>query len=322
MQFGVTFTCTADQPFKNSQESVYMDRRTFIKTVTTGVIGAQFIDPTDLFANPATGSSVMSVVTGSDPAAITTAAVDAIGGMSKFVSKGDVVVVKPNIGWDRTPEQAANTDPVVVATLITLAFQSGAKKVKVFDNTCNTERRCYERSGIAEAARGAGADVFFTEERKYKKVNLNGEKLKEWPVYRDALEADKIINVPVAKHHTLAKLTLSMKNFMGLIGGRRNLLHQKLDVNIVDLTAFFKPTLTVLDAVRILTANGPQGGNLRDVETLNTVLASTDPVAIDAYGATLFDMTGDDLGYVRVAYERGLGEMDLSKVDIIEKSLS
>lgn len=299
-----------------------MDRRTFIKTVTTGVIGAQFIDPTDLFANPATGSSVMSVVTGSDPAAITTAAVDAIGGMSKFVSKGDVVVVKPNIGWDRTPEQAANTDPVVVATLITLAFQSGAKKVKVFDNTCNTERRCYERSGIAEAARGAGADVFFTEERKYKKVDLKGEKLKEWPVYRDALEADKIINVPVAKHHTLAKLTLSMKNFMGLIGGRRNLLHQKLDVNIVDLTAFFKPTLTVLDAVRILTANGPQGGNLRDVETLNTVLASTDPVAIDAYGATLFDMTGDDLGYVRVAYERGLGEMDLSKVDIIEKSLS
>ena len=299
-----------------------MDRRTFIKTVTTGVIGAQFIDPTDLFASPATGSSVMSVVTGSDPAAITTAAVDAIGGMSKFVSKGDVVVVKPNIGWDRTPEQAANTDPVVVATLITLAFQSGAKKVKVFDNTCNTERRCYERSGIAEAARGAGADVFFTEERKYKKVNLKGEKLKEWPVYRDALEADKIINVPVAKHHTLAKLTLSMKNFMGLIGGRRNLLHQKLDVNIVDLTAFFKPTLTVLDAVRILTANGPQGGNLRDVETLNTVLASTDPVAIDAYGATLFDMTGDDLGYVRVAYERGLGEMHLSKVDIIEKSLS
>ena len=322
MQFGGTFICIPDQPFKNSQERVYMDRRNFIKTVTTGVIGAQFIDPTDLFADPATGTPVMSVVKGSDPAAITSAAVDAIGGMSKFVSKGDVVVVKPNIGWDRTPEQAANTDPVVVATLVTLAFQSGAKKVKVFDNTCNTERRCYERSGIAEAARGAGADVFFTEERKYKKVDLKGEKLKEWPVYRDALEADKIINVPVAKHHTLAKLTLSMKNFMGLIGGRRNLLHQKLDVNIVDLTAFFKPTLTVLDAVRILTANGPQGGNLRDVETLNTVLASTDPVAIDAYGATLFDMTGDDLGYVRVAYERGLGEMDLSKVDIIEKSLS
>jgi uncharacterized protein (DUF362 family) len=299
-----------------------MDRRTFIKSVTAGVIGSQFIDPFELLAQTPAGGPVMSVIKGPDNAVITRAAVDAVGGMSKFVSKGDVVVVKPNIGWDRTPEQAANTDPVVVATLVLLAFQAGAKKVKVFDNTCNTERRCYQRSGIEQAAKDAGADVFFTEERKFRKVDLKGEKLKEWPVYRDALEADKIINVPVAKHHTLAKITLSMKNFMGLIGGSRNLLHQSLDVNIVDLTAYFKPTLTVLDAVRILTANGPQGGNLKDVETLNTVAASTDPVAIDAFGATLFDMTGDDLGYVREGYARGLGEKDLSKVNIIEKSLS
>jgi uncharacterized protein (DUF362 family) len=286
------------------------------------LIGSRFVHPADLFAVSSDRSSVMSVVKGNDPAAITEAAVAAVGGMEKFVAKGDVVVVKPNIGWDRQPEQAANTNPVVVATLVTMAFQAGAKTVKVFDNTCNTNRRCYQRSGIAEAAEAVGADVFFTEERKFRKVDLQGEKLKEWPVYRDALEADKIINVPVAKHHTLAKLTLSMKNLMGLIGGRRNLLHQSLDVNITDLTAYFKPTLTVLDAVRILTANGPQGGNLKDVETLNTVAASTDPVAIDSYGATLFDMTGDDLGFVRVAYDRGLGEKDLSKIDIIEKNLS
>lgn len=264
----------------------------------------------------------MSVVKGDDPAAITEAAVAAVGGMGKFVAKGDVVVVKPNIGWDRQPAQAANTNPVVVATLVTMAYQAGAKTVKVFDNTCNTNRRCYQRSGIAEAAEAAGADVSFTEDRKFAKVDINGEKLKEWPVYRDALEADKIINVPVAKHHTLAKLTLSMKNLMGLIGGRRNLLHQSLDVNITDLTAYFKPTLTVLDAVRILTANGPQGGNLKDVELLNTVAASTDPVAIDSFGATLFGKTGDDLGYVRIAHERGLGEKDLTRVDIIEKNLS
>jgi uncharacterized protein (DUF362 family) len=299
-----------------------MDRRRFIKSVTAGVIGAQFIDPKQLFAEPANGVSVMSVIKGEDTAAITQAAVEAVGGMAKFVSRGDVVIVKPNIGWDRKPEQAANTDPIVVATLVTMAFAAGAKKVKVFDNTCNTERRCYERSGIEKAAKDAGADVFYTEERKFKKVDLKGEKLKEWPVYKDALEADKIINVPVAKHHTLAKITLSMKNLMGLIGGRRNLLHQSLDVNIVDLTAYFKPTITVLDAVRILTANGPQGGNLKDVETHNTVAASTDPVAIDSFGATLFDMTGAELGYVKAGYERGLGEMDLTKVDVIEKSLS
>jgi uncharacterized protein (DUF362 family) len=298
-----------------------MDRRTFIKSVAAGAIGAQFIDPLDLFAEPTNATSVLSVVKGDDNAAVTRAAVDALGGMSKFVSKGDVVVVKPNIGWDRKPEQAANTDPVVVATLVAMALEAGAKKVKVFDHTCNSDRRCYKRSGIAQAAKDAGADVFFTEERKFKKVDLKGEKVKEWPVYRDALEADKIINVPVAKHHTLARLTLSMKNFMGLVGGRRNLLHQSLDVNIVDLTAYFKPALTVLDAVRILTANGPQGGNLNDVETPRTVAASTDPVAIDSFGATLFDMTGDQLGFVREGYDRGLGEMDLAKINIVEKSL-
>jgi uncharacterized protein (DUF362 family) len=299
-----------------------MDRRSFIRTVSIGLVGSRFVHPADLFASGSEDSPVMSVVKGDDPAAITEAAVAAVGGMGRYVAKGDVVVVKPNIGWDRQPEQAANTNPVVVATLVTMAYQAGAKTVKVFDNTCNTNRRCYQRSGIAEAAEAAGADVSFMENRKFTKVDFKGEKLKEWPVYREAIEADKIINVPVAKHHTLAKLTLSMKNLMGLIGGRRNLLHQSLDVNVTDLTAYFKPTLTVLDAVRILTANGPQGGNLKDVELLNTVAASTDPVAIDSFGATLFGKTGDDLGFVRFAHERGLGEKDLTRVDIIEKNLS
>ena len=298
-----------------------MDRRLFIKTVSAGLAGTAILHPADLFASVAPPGPTLSVVTGDDPAAITRAAIEALGGLSPFVSNGDVVVVKPNMGWDRTPEQAANTNPVVMATVVTMAFEAGAKKVKVFDNTCNTERRCYERSGIADATRKAGADVFFTEERKFKKVDLGGENLREWPVFREALEADKIINVPIAKHHTLAQITLSMKNLMGLIGGRRNLLHQNLGTNIADLAAFFKPTLTVLDAYRILTGNGPQGGNLKDVESPHVVAASADPVAIDAWGATLFDKTGDQLAFVRKAHTRGLGEMDLSKVNIMEKSL-
>ncbi len=300
-----------------------MNRRTFLKTFSAGVVGAQMLQPDDLFSLPASETKPgMSIITGTDPAAATTRAVDAIGGMSSFVSKGDVVIVKPNIGWDRTPEQAANTNPLVVATLVALAFDAGAKKVKVFDNTCNTARRCYTKSGIEEAARGAGADVFFVDERKFKKTNMNGEVLKEWPIYREALEADKIINAPIAKHHTLARLTLSMKNLMGLIGGSRNLLHQKMDTNIVDLAAYFKPSLVVLDATRILTANGPQGGNLKDVKTLDTVAASTDQVAIDSFGATLFEMTGEDLGYVREAHARGLGEKDLAKLEILRENLS
>jgi uncharacterized protein (DUF362 family) len=300
-----------------------MDRRKFLKTLSTGLAAAPFLHPIELFPVPASEPlPQLSIVTASDPASATKRAVEVLGGMSSFVSKGDVVLVKPNIGWDRTPEQAANTNPIVVATLVELAYDAGAKKVKVFDNTCNAARRCYTKSGIEAAARGAGADVFFVEEKKFKKVNLGGEVLKEWPVYGDALEADKIINVPIAKHHSLAGITLSMKNLMGLIGGSRNLLHQKLDTNVVDLAGFFKPTLVVLDAVRILRANGPQGGNVNDVKIANTVAASCDQVAIDAFGATLFDKTADDLPHIRVAYARGLGEKDLGKLNVARANLS
>jgi uncharacterized protein (DUF362 family) len=298
-----------------------MNRRTFIKTFSAGLIGSSFFDPADAFSLEAENPSILSVVKGTDPATVTAKAIEELGGMARFVARGDVVLVKPNMGWDRTPEQAANTNPVVVGALVELAYDAGAKKVKVFDYTCNSARRCYKKSGIADAAREAGADVFFVEDRKFKKQNINGEKLKEWPVYKEALEVDKIINVPIAKHHSLAGYTLSMKNFMGIIGGRRNLLHQKLDTNIVDLAAFFKPALTVLDAVRVLTANGPQGGNLKDVKTLNTVAASSDQVAIDAFGTTLFGKTAETFPHIQIAYSRGLGEKNLSKVRIIERNV-
>ncbi len=297
-----------------------MKRRTFLKTFSIGLIGSQLVDPAGLFAVGDESTSVLSIVRGQDPASITREVILALGGMSKFVSKGDVVLVKPNMGWDRTPEQAANTNPLVMATLVKLAYEAGAKKVKVFDYTCNVARRCYKRSGIAEAVEAEGGDVSFIEDRKFKKMNIKGEKLKEWPIYKDAVEVDKIINVPIAKHHTLAGHTLSMKNLMGIIGGSRNLLHQKIDVNIVDLAAFFKPALTVLDAVRVLTANGPQGGNLKDVKMMNMVAASVDQVAIDAFGATLFDKTAEDLPHIQNAYARGLGEKDLTKVQLIERT--
>jgi uncharacterized protein (DUF362 family) len=299
-----------------------MDRRHFLKALAAGAVGAHYLGPDDLLALAGDAPPALAAVTGADPARATTEAIAALGGMSRFVSRGDVVVVKPNISWDRAPELAANTNPAVVATVIRLAYEAGAKTVRVFDNSCNTDRRCYARSGIADAARAAGAEVSFVEERNFARMDLEGEKLREWPVHRDVVEADKLINVPVAKHHSLARLTLSMKNLMGLIGGRRNLLHQQIDVNLVDLTAFFRPTLNVLDGTRILTAGGPQGGSLEDVKVLDTVAASVDPVAIDAYGATWFGMSGEDLGCVRVAHERGLGEKALDRLAIVEKRLS
>ena len=197
-----------------------------------------------------------------------------------------------------------------------MCYEAGARTVKVFDRTCNDPRRCYKQSGIADAARNAGADVKYVDERKFKNVRLDGLALKEWPLYTEILEADKVINVPIAKTHGLATLTLGMKNWMGVMGGWRGRIHQRLDKSLVDIAKAIKPTLTILDAVRILTANGPQGGSLNDVRLLNTVISGTDQVAIDSFGATLFGLTGDDLGYVRIGDQAGLGVMDLSRLKI------
>ena len=258
----------------------------------------------------------LAVAKGPSPASITEAAVNALGGMRTFISKGDIVVIKPNIAWDRMPEQAGNTNPEVVATMVRLCFDAGAKKVKVFDRPVNDPRRCYVQSGIAPAAQKVGADVSHVDDRKFKAMRINGNVLKEWPLYTEIFEADKVINIPIAKNHGLAKLTMSMKNWMGIMGGRRSKIHQSIDESLADLAMFVKPTLTVLDAVRILTANGPQGGDLNDVKTMNTVIAGIDQVAIDSYGATLFGMQGSDLGYVRTAAGLGFGTMDLDRLSI------
>jgi uncharacterized protein (DUF362 family) len=293
-----------------------MDRRKFLKTAAIGSIGLSLptLDPFTTLAAPAPPD--LAVAHGPSPEKLVRAAVEALGGIKRFISRGDVVVVKPNIGWDRVPEQAGNTNPVVVAAMVKLCYEAGAKKVKVFDRPVNDPRRCYVQSGIESAARAVDADVFHVDDRKFKETEINGIALKSWPLYSEIFEADKVINVPIAKHHGLAKLTLSMKNWMGMMGGSRRMIHQKLDESLVDLAMKAKPCLTILDAVRILTANGPQGGDLNDVKKLDTIIAGVDQVAIDAYGATLFGMKGSDLGYVRIAAEHKFGVMDLSRLKI------
>jgi uncharacterized protein (DUF362 family) len=253
---------------------------------------------------------------GRSPSEVTGAAINAIGGIKQFISRGDIVVIKPNMAWDRLPEQAANTNPEVVATVVKLCFEAGAKKVKVFDRSVNDPRRCYRQSGIADAVSALGADVVYPDERRYKEMSINGQVLKSWPLYQELFEADKIINMPVAKHHSLAKLTMAMKNWMGVMGGQRGRIHQKIGESLADLSLVIKPTLTILDAIRILTANGPQGGDLEDVKRLDTIIAGRDQVAIDSFGATLFGMKGSDLSYVRAGVSLGIGTMDLSKLKI------
>ncbi len=295
-----------------------MDRREFLKLAALAGVGLSVTNGVNVLAEAAESAARPDLVVahGASPELIVKAAIGAMGGMKKFISRGDIVVIKPNMGWDRTPEQAGNTNPEVVAAVVKFCFEAGAKKVKVFDRPVNDPRRCYVQSGIAEAARALGASVDYVDERKFKDMEIKGASLKSWPLYTEIFEADKVINVPIAKHHGLAKLTLSMKNWMGMMGGSRSKIHQRLDESLADLSMKIKPTLTILDAVRILTANGPQGGSLADVKKIDTVVAGIDQVAVDSYGATLFGMKGSDLGYVRIGNERGLGKMDLNKLRI------
>jgi uncharacterized protein (DUF362 family) len=257
----------------------------------------------------------MAVAQNAEPEALARKVIQALGGMSRFVRRGDVVVVKPNIAWDRTPEQAANTNPQLVAEIVRLCLQAGAKKVIVTDVSCNDPRRCFERSGIAAAARAAGAEVLLPDERRFKEVDLGGEVLHVWKVLDHFLEADKMINVPIAKHHSLTECTLGMKNWYGILGGPRHRLHQRIHESLADLADFMRPTLTIIDAYRILMRNGPTGGNVSDTAVKKTLVASTDPVALDAYVAKAFwNLDAERLPYLKLAQARGLGKMDFSSL--------
>jgi len=242
-----------------------------------------------------------------DAGALVRKAIAAMGGMRRFVARGDVVVVKPNIGWDRTPLQAANTNPAVVAEVVRLAIDAGAKRVIVTDASCNEPNRCFTRSGIWRAAHDAGAEVTLPAEHLFRTMRLKGELLDEWPVLATLVQADKLINVPIAKHHNLSRYTGAMKNWYGSLGGRRNRLHQKIDLSIADLATFLQPTLTVIDATRVLLRNGPQGGNVADAADRHTVIASIDQVAADARACALIGQDPAAVPYLALGEQRGLG---------------
>ena len=240
---------------------------------------------------------------------LTQECVNGMGGMGRFVSKGDVVWIKPNIGWNRRPEQAATTNPDVVATLVSLCWQAGAKRVIVSDNSCNSAVASFARSGIQQAAQKAGGECFVMDEHRFRSTSIRGKVMPAWELYGDVLGVNKLINVPIVKNHNLCKATLGMKNLMGVAGGERNRFHQDLSNTVVDLATFVRPTLVVMDAVRVLTANGPTGGNLADVQRRDTVAAGTDQVAIDAFGATLLGLKPQDIGYIVEGNARKLGTM-------------
>jgi uncharacterized protein (DUF362 family) len=299
-----------------------LSRRDFIRTIGAAGIG---IYASSLVGCKRNGEKIaarvlrenelsdkLAVASGGDIEEMVRSALKALGGMDKLVRKGDIVVVKPNIGWAQPPENGASTNPNVVATIVKLCMEAGAKKVKVFDNTLDDKRRAYSETGIGKAAQDAGADTPFIDDSRFAELEIpDGKILKKWLTYRDALECDVLINVPVAKVHGSSGLTLAMKNLMGIIGGKRGVWHQDLHTHIADFSTAVKCDLTVIDGYRVMLRNGPRGGRPDDVELKKTIAVCKDVVAADAFAAKeLFGRDPQSIGYIKQAHERGLGNIE------------
>lgn len=272
---------------------------------------------------PPAGDAYLSIIHGKDPAAITEAALKPLGGIERFVKNGYDVIIKPNICTDyHTYEYAATTNPIVVATLVKLALGAGARRVRVMDFPFGgTGESAYAKSGIADAVQAAGGEMEVMNPNKFRQSPVpDGRSMKEWPFYADVLSCDLLIDVPIAKHHSGARLTAGCKNLLGVIQNRGG-IHADMAQRIPDLVSVVKPGLTVVDAVRTLMRHGPTGGSLDDVKLNNMVIASHDVVAADAFAASLIGLTAADVPYIVAAAERGLGTMDLTSIKIDELTI-
>jgi uncharacterized protein (DUF362 family) len=247
---------------------------------------------------------------GKDVSGMVGVALEKLGGVSRFIDPGDRVLVKPNVGWDRQPELAANTNPDVVHAVVRMCLEARASEVWVTDVSINDPYRSFARSGIEAAVQKAGGEVKFTTEKDFVPTDLGGEILKTWPVSRFYHEVDKLINIPVVKHHSLSRCTIAMKNWYGVLGGRRNRLHQDINLSIADLATAIRPTLTIVDATRVLKKNGPTGGNLSDVSLEDTIIAGLDEVALDSFCLRYLDIKPEQVPFLSIAEKRGTGVSD------------
>ncbi len=260
----------------------------------------------------------MVIARGADPVLNVRASVERLGGMGRFVTPNDVVVIKPNIGWERTEEQAATTHPEVVAEVVRLCRETRAARVIVSDCPVKNSRKAFLVSGIQKAAADAGAEIIAPEDSQYHTVHIS-DRLGTWDVLEPFVIATKVINVPVAKNHSLTGVVAGMKNWIGITGKLRMGFHGDLQRSIAELAAMMNPTLTVIDASRVLMHNGPEGGNVEDVKQINAVAAGTDPVALDAWAFGLVGKPVDQMpDYLRLAQESGLGQIDHQALQPLE----
>jgi len=301
-----------------------MKRRDFIKkSIGAGVFTGSLLSMGNygkIFANTVNNSAAnydLVAIKGGEPDKMFEKAMEAMGGMSKYVKPGQKVVVKPNIGWDVVPEKAANTNPKLVGAIIKQCYEAGASKVYVFDHTCDEWRKTYNSSGIEKAAKDAGATVAPGHtESYYQQVSIpQGKTLKEAKEHELILESDVFINVPILKDHNSARMTIAMKNLMGVIWDRsfwhRNGLHRC----IADFASYRQPDLNIVDAYRVMLRNGPRGVSVNDVTTMKYQIISDDIVAADASSAKIFG-SDERVPHIEMGDEMGYGHADLSKLKI------
>ena len=305
-----------------------MKRRDFLKT--SAVAGAALSLNFDGLQAALSSNTVavekapdLVAVMGGEPAAMLDKALEALGGIGKFVKKGQKVVIKPNIGWDRAPEMAGNTNPELVAALVKKCLGAGAQKVTVFDHTCDNWQKCYETSGISDAVKKAGGIMMpGNDEKYYKEVAIpGGVTLKNAKIHESLIEADVWINVPVLKNHGGAKLTCAMKNYIGIVWDRRYFHSNDLQQCIADICTWNKkPVLNIVDAYRIMHKNGPQGKSLSDVAQLKTLIASTNIVATDTAALRFFNQVEkldiSAVGHIGKGEALKLGTSNLDKLTI------
>jgi uncharacterized protein (DUF362 family) len=262
-------------------------------------------------------------IKGGEPDVMFSKGMEALGGMTSFVKKGQKVVVKPNIGWDVSPERGGNTNPKLVSEIIKQCYSAGAKEVVVFDNTCDYWQRTYKNSGIASAVTDAGGKIApGNTQGYYHDVTIPGGKnLTRAQVHELILESDVFINVPILKNHDAARLTMSMKNLMGVVWDRRYWHGNDLHQCIADFAAYRKPNLNIIDAYYVMKRNGPRGVSQDDVVTMKAQLISSDMVSIDAAGAKLFGIDPDEIRYIQIAAQQNVGRSNLDQLNIKRISL-
>jgi len=260
---------------------------------------------------PRPGQTI-SIVHGTERVKTVNKAIELLGGMDRFVRRGDVVMIKPNVAFARSPSIGATTRPELVAEVVRLCYKTGAKKVIVTDNPINDPASCFLLSGIGKAARAAGAEVVLPSDDLFRHTTLSGGRLiKNWPIFYGPLsKADKVIGIAPVKHHNRSGASMTMKNWYGLLGGRRNIFHQDINAIIAELSMLVRPSLVILDGTMVMMTNGPTGGSLSDLRQANTIIASCDAVAADSYGCSLLGLKGRDLPYLAKAEQSGAGTVD------------